>query len=339
MKRKALLLWLAVAFQVGVVAAMALSREWILASGTPHIFQTAPIDPRDLFRGDYVRLDYLFSSLPAQQLDEAILEGGLAKGQKVYLSLDSDSNGVSRGGRLYASPPQGQPYLTGRSLNYWPYSRKYQDRPLWREGEMERLPVSVKYGIEQYYVEQGAGRAMEVLRGSRSGFQVPLLIHARVSASGEAVISSYEWANVAMKTEALRSPQRDDPDGPASVVIRFTLMNRSERPLTLPLKAGNCSFTLIPAQQAPAAATDFAAERGDCADAPVQAITLAPGETHAVSLDLNRPHWQVNYQNKPTPPGKLPWHYRYRIRYQGEAIPGIKAVLLSSSFHGSGNID
>jgi uncharacterized membrane-anchored protein len=339
MKRKALLLWLAVAFQVGVVASMALSREWILATGTPHIFQTAPIDPRDIFRGDYVRLDYLFSSLPVQQLDEAILERGLAKGQKAYLSLSRDSNGVSHGTRLYASPPQGQAYIAGRSLNHWPYGRQYRDRARPGRKEEELWPASVKYGIEQYYVQQGTGRAMESLRGGRNEYQVPLLIHARVSASGEAVIRSYEWANVAMKTEIARSPQRDAPEGQASAVIRFTLMNRSQQPLTLPLETGNCSFTLIPAQQAPAEAADFAAERSDCLGAAAQAISLAPGETHSVSFDLNQPHWQVNYQDKPTPPGKLPWRYRYRIRYQGEAIPGIKAELISRSFHGSGNID
>lgn len=338
MNRKALLAWSAVAFQVGVVAAMAISREWILATGTPHLFQTAPVDPRDIFRGDYVRLDYLFSSLPAQQLEAAILEQGLTKGQKVYLALDRDSNGVSRAGRLYASPPQGQAYLAGRSVNHWHYGRQYRDRPQPR-AEEELLPVAVKYGIEQYYVEQGAGRAMEAQRGSRSEFQVPLLIHARVASSGEAVIDGYEWAGVAMQTEIAEAPRRDAPDAQASAVIRFTLMNRGDRPLTLPLKAGNCSFTLVPAQQAPAAATDFAAGRGACVDALIEPITLAPGETYAMSFDLNRPHWQVNYQNKPTQPGKLPWRYRYRIRYQGEAVPGLKAELLSRSFHGSGSID
>ena len=337
MNRKTLLIGLAVAFQVGAVAAMALSREWILATGTPYTFQTAPVDPRDIFRGDYVRLNYLFSTLPVQQIDDGVMESGLAKGQKVYLSLSRDSNGVSRGDRLYTAPPVGQAYISGRSTAHWPY-RRYSDQPQPRR-EASLWPVPVKYGIEQYYVQQGTGRAMEKLRGGRTEFQVPMLIHTRVSASGEAVIHSYDWANVAMKTEIAQSPQRDAPDAQASAVIRFTLMNRSEQSLTLPLKAGNCSFTLIPAQRAPAEATDFAGERRDCLDAPLQPITLAPGETHAVSFDLNRPWWQVNYRDKPVPPGKLPWDYRYRIRYQGETIPGIKAILLSRSFHGSGNID
>ncbi len=336
MSRKQFLIGFAVAFQVLAVASMVFSREWILATGEPYLFQTAPVDPRDIFRGDYVRLEYLFSRVPVERIDEAILQQGLHKGQKVYLSVSRDINGVTQGGRLSLSPPAGKPYLAGRSTEHWP-SRYYGRAAPDDHPATQFRPVSVKYGIEQYYVEQGAGREMEEIRGGRDGFQVPLLIHAGVSASGEAVIRSYEWANLATKTEIVRSPQRNVPDDEASAVVQFTIKNRSDRPITLPLKEGNCSFTLIPAQWAPV--TDFAGERPECATAKVEKVVLAPGETHGVSFDLNRPHWYVLYNNKPTPPGKLPWNYRYRIKYQGETIPGVNAMMLSRAFHGRGNID
>ena len=333
-----ILIGLAVAFQILVVAAMAFSREWILATGEPYVLQTAPVDPRDIFRGDYVRLEYLFSHVPVQQLDEEILEQGLVKGQKVYLSLTRDINGVTQGGRLSLSPPAAESYLTGRSTEHWPY-RRYRRKAIENRRLEELRAVSVKYGIEQYYVEQGAGREMEEIRGSRDSYQVPMLIHAGISASGEAVIRSYEWANLATKTEIVQSPERDAPDERAGAVVRFTMMNRSDGPISLPFKTGNCSFTLIPARSAPITATSFVTERSDCAAAEVENILLAPGETHAVSFDLNQPHWYVLYNDTPTPPGKLPWSYRYRIQYQGEAIPGVNATILSRAFHGRGEID
>jgi len=338
MKKKQILIGLAIAFQIGVVATMAISREWVLANGTPYTFQTAPIDPRDIFRGDYVRLNYLFSVLPVERIDEAIIEHGLRKGQKVYLSLVLDPNGIAQGKRLYLSPPKAGPYLLGRSQQVWPYQYYRQMSPEKRK-KIYLGPVSVKYGIEQYYVEQGSGRDIEEIRGSRSGFQVPMLIHTRVSGSGEAVIDGYEWANIAVKTEIARSPKRDAPDEEASAVMRMSLKNRSDAPVTLPLKPGNCSFKLIATQYTPEGATAFAGTRSECAEAKSVPVTLEPNEVYEVNFDLNRPIWRVQYKDKLTPPGKLPWHYRYRIAYQEKPVAGVKGVILSRAFHGRGRVD
>ncbi len=92
---KRLLLIAAIAFQILSVAAIALSREWILINGQTLTFQTAPIDPRDLFRGDYVHLNYLFSSVSLPMLDERIVAKGLKEGAKVYLGLETGPNGIS----------------------------------------------------------------------------------------------------------------------------------------------------------------------------------------------------------------------------------------------------
>lgn len=338
MRARSVFIGLAILFQIAVVATMAISREWILANGTPLTFQTAPIDPRDIFRGDYVRLDYLFSNVPAAQLDRQVIERGLRKGQKVYLAVSPGESGVAQGERLYLSPPEGMPYLLGRVRYEWPY-RGYLDRPENARPKMTLSPVSVKYGIEQYYVEQGSGRLMEERRGGRNDFQLPMLIHTKVSTGGEAVIAGYDWADIAVKTEVERSPERDAPDELASAVIRLTLKNSSDRAMTLPLAPGNCSFTLIAAQRAPQDATRFAGERSECVDAPVSAVTLAPGETHAVSFDLNRPIWYVRQEDKLTPPGRLSWNYRYRIAYRGETIPGVRGAILSRAFNARGNVD
>lgn len=339
MKRKSLLISLAVIFQIGVVASMVVSREWLLATGKSYVFQTAPIDPRDIFRGDYVRLDYLFNSVPVSQLDEAILNRGLRKGEKVFLSLTTNSDGISSGGQLHSAAPQA-PYLKGYVTSHWPnrYLNRKNEEEM-RKAVLDAWPVTVKYGIEQYYVQQDSGKEMEKLRGKRNDFQVPLLIHAAVSESGEAGIRSYEWANIALKTEIVRSPERDAPDEKASAVMQLTVKNRGQRTLTLPLQEGNCSFTLIAdGRRTPQDALNFATPR-DCAGKAVKMVSLPPGESHVVTLDLNQPSWWVIYKDKPTPPGKLPWQYRYRIEYQGEPIEGLNAAILSSAFHGRGNVD
>jgi hypothetical protein len=84
---------------------------------------------------------------------------------------------------------------------------------------------------------------------------------------------------------------------------------------------------------------DFAAERTDCDAAVAKPVTLAPGQIHSVEFDLNQPYWWVLYNDKPTPMGKLPWGYRFRIRYQGGSIPGVRGEILSRAFTGRGRVD
>ena len=68
--RKAIILT-AVIMQVLVLAYMAGEREYILKTGTMIHLRTAPIDPRDIFRGDYVRLNYEISRIAIDKLKGA----------------------------------------------------------------------------------------------------------------------------------------------------------------------------------------------------------------------------------------------------------------------------
>ena len=52
------------ALQVVALAYMAAEREWVLRTGRTIYLRTAPIDPRDAMRGDYVRLSYQISRVP-----------------------------------------------------------------------------------------------------------------------------------------------------------------------------------------------------------------------------------------------------------------------------------
>ena len=339
MNRK-ILLYAAVALQIIAVASIALSKEWLLATGYPVVLQTAPVDPRDLFKGDYVALDYAFSQLPVPLLSEDIIQHGLRKGQKVYLQLGETRQGVTQTGKAFSAPPETGRYLKGYVQAHWPYKNfNNADSSKITDQRSVSHPLMVHYGIEQYYVEQGQGLEMEKTRGNRNSFQVPMLIQVALSDAGDAIIRSFSWANLAFKTEILKSPERNAPDDQASAVMRFTLMNRSDDSMILPLKSGNCSFTLTPISSAPPEAGNFIAPRNECATAEISPVVLAASETVSFDFDLNTPHWQVLVNGQPTAPGKLPWDYRYRIIYQGEETDGINASIISSSFHGSGNID
>src|SRR5882672_4708697 len=55
-----------VALQFLILAVMAGQREWVRHTGRAVYFRTAPVDPRDVMRGDYVRLSYDISRVPRE---------------------------------------------------------------------------------------------------------------------------------------------------------------------------------------------------------------------------------------------------------------------------------
>jgi uncharacterized membrane-anchored protein len=63
--------------------------------------QTEPVDPRDLFRGDYVTLSYDISRLPAGALKDQRAGGG---NPIVYVKLAPDQNGIYQPISVQAEP-------------------------------------------------------------------------------------------------------------------------------------------------------------------------------------------------------------------------------------------
>jgi uncharacterized membrane-anchored protein len=118
-----------------------------------------PVDPRDLFRGDYVTLRYEITAITSQywrdglsKITYDITYNNHIEGKKIYVVLKVDANDVAD--VLYASdkkPQKGELYIRGR-INY-----------LESGGSL----LYVKYGIEAYFVEQGKGQQLEQ-RGSNA---------------------------------------------------------------------------------------------------------------------------------------------------------------------------
>ena len=55
------LVFLGLALALGVPNYAIIQKERLLASGTPVLEELAPVDPRSLIQGDYMRLDYAIS--------------------------------------------------------------------------------------------------------------------------------------------------------------------------------------------------------------------------------------------------------------------------------------
>lgn len=144
MKTKLFILVLALqsAWLVGTAA----MQERILRAGQTVLLETQPVDPRDLLRGDYVRLNYKISDVPRAQFFNSSLPDELPAGRPVFVALavNGTNNFYSavRASTENFSPATGEIILRGTTADSWRN----------RAGS-----VHLAYGLEQYFVAEGIG--------------------------------------------------------------------------------------------------------------------------------------------------------------------------------------
>lgn len=134
MKSKKLFALTAIFWLVIIMGFIAL-KEFTIRTGEQVLLKTMPVDPRDLFRGDYIVLRYEISSL---DLDKILAERTDFKiDDKIYVSLKKEDNyGIPL--RVYKNIPK--------------------DEKLFLKGIVRRVhskSVTIEYGIESYFVPEG----------------------------------------------------------------------------------------------------------------------------------------------------------------------------------------
>lgn len=148
------------------------SRASILASGTEILLKTAPVDPRDFLRGDYVVLNYDISSIPV-----STVTGGIpaeAGEQTLWVRLKRQPDGFwGIVESSFRELPAASDTVVLRSLPFYSY------------GPNDGETIRVEYGIERYYVPEGEGKPLEEARN-----EGVVSIAASVSSSGAAQIRS-----------------------------------------------------------------------------------------------------------------------------------------------------
>jgi uncharacterized membrane-anchored protein len=135
----------AVLFQLVILVAMIVSRTAPFLGAQTVLLRAEPVDPRDLFRGDYVTLGYAISRPPP---------GKYEAGQSVYVTLVADGDGRHyRAGEFLTQPPTSGVFIRGTAQGYG----------------------RATYGIESYYVQEGTGHDYEkAVRDRRLSAEVAL---------------------------------------------------------------------------------------------------------------------------------------------------------------------
>lgn len=143
-------------FWLIIIGGFVAMKESTLRSGTKVLLQTEPVDPRDLFRGDYVTLRYDISEVELF---------GPKDGSTVYVLLDTSGKYATVYKAQFEKPASGI-FLKGTGY--------------WFRGE--GITARVEYGIESYFVPEGEGRKIENYVGRG------LAVRVAIDADGRAVI-------------------------------------------------------------------------------------------------------------------------------------------------------
>jgi uncharacterized membrane-anchored protein len=157
---------LVLALQCAWLLGTAAIQERALHTGQLILLETQPVDPRDLLRGDFVRLNYKISDVPRERFIEPQLTGEVSPGTTVFVALvpagTNEFYRVARASTERFAPGSNEVVLRGRAAQSWRNSAG---------------SVHLEYGLEQYFVAEGTGNP-----------HGKLTVQAAVTGSGRASI-------------------------------------------------------------------------------------------------------------------------------------------------------
>lgn len=341
----------AVAIQVVALAYIAGEREWVLRTGRTVWLRTAPVDPRDVMRGDYVRLDYEIGHVDRSLWREGLTKLGKTSDarrteRRVYASLRAAPDGVAEVTALSDRKPADGLFLRGKlgSERWWSGS------------------PTVRYGLEAFFMEQGKARQLEDAR-LREKPGVPLNMEVAVGANGIGVIKGYRWESlgITVNFDTVRRTNWQAGFAQAQNVIlsaKVELKNHGSEPLAIVDLPGGRSLALECDARWQEPAYRWAGETAPIpAPEPGHVILLQPGQRHTSHLDLTRPEWFVvdrrtnaaSLQPKSLQQITPDWNTGFRIQYRppsAEAcakLPNSQLIwhgrLRSRWFSPMGNVD
>ncbi|WP_274629242.1 GDYXXLXY domain-containing protein [Arvimicrobium flavum] len=153
MRRSILLAVLVALLQIAFLGWMIAGRASVLRKGAEVLLKVEPVDPRDLLRGDYVRLGYEIASIPTDLVANLPAGQATSEAGQIFVRIGKDGDGYWRVRSATLGVPgdapvgEGELVIRGTAAAAW--------------GLDSGSRLSVTYGIERYYLPEGEGLQME----------------------------------------------------------------------------------------------------------------------------------------------------------------------------------
>jgi uncharacterized membrane-anchored protein len=162
----------------GLILATVVQRAAILRSGQEARLEIVPVDPRALFRGDYVVLTYRIGTV---DFPKDAMSSPFTRGQQVFVTLRPDESNKSKAVAISAE----RPAVSGSDIVISGVVTAPSTCPLNETGvrdcKLGSRAVGVRYGLESYFVPEGEGKKIEATPRA-------LEVVAAVAPSGQAAI-------------------------------------------------------------------------------------------------------------------------------------------------------
>jgi len=150
-------------------------QEYTLYTGEEIYLETAPVDPRDLLRWDYVTLRYAFES--DERVENYITQNNLQDGDIIYISFVKDNDAIWSVSGVSETKPNSGIFI----------KTKLRQQSWWRWG--------LETGIGKYFVPQWTGRQIERVRWDMS-----VLVKIDKYGTAKIIDLYYKWKKVVPKT-------------------------------------------------------------------------------------------------------------------------------------------
>lgn len=187
MKKIILILFVFVAIiQLATPVKMILDRESILNNGKVFKFQTEPIDPTDIFRGKYIRLDFtneIFQfpdSLPNYKCD-------------IYAEVGTDSKGFAEIKHVSLYKPEGQKdFVKAKAYNVY-------------ENEKGEQMIRINFPFNRFYMEESKAKPAEDLYNKTWNDSTQIAYALVYVKNGEAVLKDVLINDISIRLLASES--------------------------------------------------------------------------------------------------------------------------------------
>jgi uncharacterized membrane-anchored protein len=152
MNNKIIIILIAIFWFVSL-SSMIVYKQYTIITGEQVLLKTVPIDPRDLFRGDYVILSYEdISTIKVDLEDSKSISSSFNNKYEIdiyiILDKDADTNIASYQGVSTTKPESGL-FIKGKA------SKSYGDK------NDSNMYLNINYGIESFFVPEGKGLEIE----------------------------------------------------------------------------------------------------------------------------------------------------------------------------------
>lgn len=149
MNKKGILIGLVI-FQVLIIAGILLKAMLPLLIGQEIELRVVARDPRDVFRGNYVALNYEFNQISLDSIPHDIPpEAEFNYGDELYVELKKSDSFYAPSGVWMSPPENGSPFL--KAIVQYPFRNI--------EGQYPFLHLQA--GIESYFTDPKTARAVE----------------------------------------------------------------------------------------------------------------------------------------------------------------------------------